>query len=415
MVMEELFHRAGYAYVIGHCNFGLRGAESDMDEDFVRERARNRQVPFYSVRFDTRKYARKHRLSVQMAARELRYQWLEEVSEQQGFPFFATAHHLDDQAETFLINLARGTGIAGLHGILPKSGRLVRPLLFCGRRSINDFAVREGILYREDSSNRSIHYIRNRIRHKIIPQIEKINPAFRDELTRTIDQIRDAEAIYRDTVQRARHEVVKEADGITRIGIDSVMGLGGPVRSWIYELLAPYGFNGIQSSDILASVGGPSGKVFLSASHRLVIDREELLIQPLNEISAGDRPLSFQVTDREGKIGLPVSLQWKTLPASGFRLPESDKAACFDRDKIKGVLVIRRWQKGDRFRPLGMTQYRKLSDFFIDLKVSRPEKEKILLLCHEEEIIWVMGFRIDDRYKVTPDTREILYMEWMAP
>lgn len=409
IVMTELFRQAGIRFAIAHVNFNLRGRESDRDESFVRKLAADLAVPCFVTHFKTRAYARQKGVSTQVAARELRYAWFETLLTTHGYDSMATAHHLDDQVETFLINLARGTGIAGLKGIPARQGTVVRPMLFATRKQLEAFARLQGLSWVEDSSNTSLAYARNRIRHRIIPQMEKLNPAFRDELLSTISHIRDAEAIYRQAIERERARLVSKEQGYSRISIAGLEGLANGM-TYLYEFLAEWGFNASTAKDIWESTQGQPGKTFYSPSHRLVKDREFLIIQPF-KIDHGDASnQSFVVPAFEHILEMdhPIRLDFEVMQAKDLVLSPDPLQAFLDYDKVSFPLILRKWRKGDYFIPLGLKGKSKISDFLINLKLSLPQKEGIWLVCSRDEIAWVVGRRIDDRFKVGPATERAL-------
>lgn len=408
VAMTELFRRAGYRFAIAHCNFGLRGKESDLEEEFVKSLARSCRVTFHCRRFDTLEYAKEYGISVQMAARDLRYQWLEELRSRKGYGYIATAHHLDDEVETFLINLSRGTGIAGLHGIPPLSGRLFRPLLFAWREQIMAFVTEEGLAYREDSSNKENKYRRNRIRHEIIPALEALNPSFRQELSGTMRKIKDAEVIYRQAVMEKTSTLLDRRGEEILIPIAGLKDLS-PLRTWSFELLRPFGFTASGVDSLIAAMDREPGRQLFSPTHRLLIDRDHLIITPLeNPAAPAGEEMAVIPDSREGQLDAPVRLTWSVSGTVPDHFASGTDTASFDKDLLRFPLTLRKWRRGDFFYPLGMGHKKKLSDFFIDNKVPRTRKEKSWLLCSGGAIVWVVGMRIDDRFKVTSDTHEVL-------
>jgi len=404
IVMTDLFHRAGFSFSIAHANFQLRGEESSRDELFVRKLAEKYKVKVFVKHFETAKYARKNKLSIQVAARQLRYEWFDELLVKHGFDRIAAAHHLDDQVETFLINLARGTGIAGLHGILPLQGNIIRPMLFTGRKEIEAYADAQHLEFVEDSSNKSVKYTRNRIRHKVIPELEKINPSFRKALTDTILNIRDAEAIYRNAIEEKRSSIFEVKGESVYIPLKVFFNLK-PLLSWAYELLSPYGFNLSNLKDIIGLKEAVAGKEVVSPTHRLVRDRDYLIIVPGGE--SCEKEYSLHAGDLLQGITSPVKLTFEIMDKAPDKFEDEKNSAYLDFDKLEFPLQIRKWRRGDYFYPLGMSQRKRLSDFFIDLKFSKIDKENQWLLCSGVDIVWVIGQRIDDRYKIMPGTVRI--------
>lgn len=409
VVMTDLFFRSGFSFGMAHVNFALRGEESERDEQFVRNLANKYQSRIFCIRFDARNYARKNKLSVQMAARQLRYDWFRQVAAETGFNYVATAHHLDDQIETFLINLLRGTGIAGLHGIPSRQGIIIRPLLFASRLQLEHYAQDNTLEYVEDSSNASRKYTRNRIRHSIIPQFEKINPAFRNEFAMTIRNIREAEAVYRSIIEKEKNRLLLPHGDGYQIPLD-ILKQYTPIRTWLYEMINPFNFTAAVTNDILHAIDDPSGRIFFSPTHRIVKDRDYLLVDALEkgEDKASNLAASYHIYPSNHVMEYPVKLSLELHSATGFVLTIQPNTACLDYDRLKFPLIIRKWKRGDSFYPLGMKGKKKLSDFFIDQKFSIPQKEKTWLLCCGKDIVWIIGHRIDDRYKITPETMKVL-------
>ncbi len=407
VVMTRLFREAGYSFAIAHCNFNLRGKESDGDENFVRKIAKRYGVPFFSNSFPTTIYAKERGISLQMAARELRYEWFGELLKKENFRFVATAHHLDDQAETFFINLIRGTGIAGLHGILPKQDTLIHPMLFTCRDEILTFAKRNRITYREDSSNSSDKYLRNRIRRQVIPLLKKINPEFPSALKETIHHLRNFEEIGNTLIESVRKRITTRDKARQLIHIAGLRELS-PLETFSWELLSPYGFNRSVISDIISSLDSSPGKIFFSKSHCLTRDRECLIINPIVTILLSK---TYTIEDfvQSKTVHRPVRLSFIKLRKTNVtEIPTSENVASLDLRKLTFPLSIRKWQSGDAFHPFGMKGRKKLSRFFIDEKFSIPEKENTWLLCSGDKIAWVIGHRIDHRFRITSKTREIL-------
>ena len=411
MVMARLMTAAGYDCGIAHCNFSLRGQESDDDETFVRAWAAGRDLPFYFVRFDTKAYAAERSLSVQMAARDLRYAWFRETARAEGYDRIALAHNRNDVAETFLINLSRGTGLRGLTGIPPRRGLLIRPLLFARRDEIEAYARTEGIAWREDSSNRSVRYTRNKIRHEILPAFEELNPSFVDTLAATATRLSATEEVFEKYLDELRPQLLLGQGDRRLIPLEKLRR--APARAAIlFELLSPLGFSPATTGQILRSLDSPPGRQFFSPTHRLLKDRDFLIITPLTGREEQERRYYIE----EGMTGLSEPLRLHITPLTRndtFVIPRDPAVAAIDYDKLSWPLVLRRWQPGDYFRPLGMEGMKKLSDFFIDEKVPRDEKEKIWLISEGDRIVWIPGMRLDDRYKITEKTKKILRIEWL--
>ncbi len=408
VVMADLFSRSGFIFGIAHCNFGLRGRESNADEEFTRKLSERFKVPFYTKRFDTNEYSALHRISVQMAARELRYQWFEEIRSSLKFDCIATAHHLDDQAETFLINLIRGTGISGLHGILPIKGFVVRPLLFCYREDIISYATENGIRYREDSSNLQDKYLRNKIRHKIIPQLVEINPEFRKTLNSEIAILRGWEKVGRKKIIRKSAMLTKKQKGTTVVDLTALKKTSAP-ELYAWEILSSFGFNPDAVNGILGLSAKNSGKTFLSHTHRVVMNRNSLLIMPLGIIKDDAGRL---ISEKTKRISKPLGIKISTIDyRKNEIIPAGREFASLDYDKLKFPLEIRKWKPGDSFHPFGMKGKKKVSDLLIDEKVSLPGKEQTYILCSSGKIAWVIGRRIDQRFSITSKTIKILRLK----
>lgn len=412
MVMAELFHRAGFNFAIAHCNFQLRGAESNQDEQFVASIAESYGVRLFVRNFKTREYAGFNKVSVQMAARTLRYEWFDELIQTEGFKSVATAHHLDDQIETFFINVLRGTGISGLHGILPFRSRIVHPMMFAFRRQIEEFAGDEAIVFREDSSNRSSKYVRNKIRHDLVPLLGEINPEFRKTITTTIDRMRETEMLLSNHIGRVREQVEVLNDGMVSYKIPELLKLQ-PIEVYLYELLQPYNFNRSVTDEIVAALEEMPGKQFFSPTHRAVKDRDLLLIAELGP--AGIAPADvILIEEQNTDIRKPIQLRFsREENTPGLNVSKSGNIAMLDASKLEWPLRLRKWNEGDSFVPYGMTNSKKLSDFFIDNKFSIIEKENVWLLISGNKIVWLIGHRIGNTYRITPETKTILKIELM--
>jgi tRNA(Ile)-lysidine synthase len=423
MVMADLFSRGFHHIAFAHCNFGLRGHESDGDDAFVREMAEKYGVPLFVVRFDETDFRKLEGFSTQMAARKLRYDWFEDVRSQNGYDAIATAHHLDDQVETFFINLSRGTGIAGLHGIQPRLGYVIRPMLFATRGDIEAYAKENHIVYRDDSSNASMKYLRNMIRHELIPVLKKINPDITTAIAGTIHRIGGYEKIGNKVLQQEIAKIRTENGSQVRISIAGLKNLT-PIDLYAWELLSPFGFGNATITNIVESLQHHSGKRFYSSTHRLIRDREHLIVEPLKdavpppasgkgEKTGSKHPMQHAdamifIDQETEKIDTPVQLLFHTVDRTpAFIISTDPSHASIDLDKLTFPLTLRKWRPGDAFFPLGMTKRQKLSDFFINAKIPLTEKENIRVLCSDRKIIWIVGYRIDHRFRVTPETRYI--------
>lgn len=407
IALLTLLVKLGYSCIAAHCNFHLRREESMRDERFAEEYAKTLQVPFLKTDFDTEQYAAANHLSIEMAARELRYNWFEEKRSETGAQAIAVAHHRDDSVETVLMNLVRGTGIRGMSGIRPKNGYVVRPLLCVTRKEITAWLDAGNISYVTDSTNLSDAYTRNFIRLRILPLLEEINPSVRTAIARTADHLSAAEAVYMHVVEQAKAEVLDEGN---RISIPALMHYPSP-DAILYELLKAYNFSRTVSEDIYASLEGEPGKLFFSPTHRLVKDRDYLLLSSIET-----KPeQTYVLSGNEEKWVGPVELSFNRVVISeNFHIRKDKNIAYFDYDKLAFPLTLRTWKDGDWFIPFGMKGRKKLSDYFSDRKFSRFEKERVWLLCSGNDIIWIVGERPDNRYSIGSATKCALIVNFFS-
>lgn len=403
MVLLHLFEKSEFDYGVVHCNFQLRGSDSDKDEEFVRQQVLMHGVPFFNTRFDTEDYARVNGISIEMAARELRYNYFEKIRVENHYDFIATAHHQDDLLETFFLNLSRKTGIRGLTGIKEKSGHIIRPLLFASRSEIEDFAQKNFIGFREDHTNSEMIYQRNFIRHRILPLFQSLNPAFNNNLSETISNLRVTDEVYSFFIQQEKEKVL--SSGKPEISVDVKSLLQFPFSEvLLFEILSEFNFNSKVISQVFQSLENHSGKQFFSKTHRLVKDREQLFITVLPE----SKNQIFYLEEGDVELYAPFSLTIEKITGENFKIIKSPDVACLDKDELEFPLLIRKWQQGDYFQPLGMSGFKKISDFLIDEKIPVHHKENTWLLCSGQKVVWVMGHRIDNRFKITPQTRQII-------
>lgn len=408
VVMARLFHMAGQAFAVAHCQFQLRGAESEEDAAFVQQLAESYGVPFFVRHFETKEYAAQQGVSTQVAARELRYAWFSELCATHGFEYVATAHHLNDSVETMLLHLARGTGIRGLRGIPVRNGQVIRPLSFTTRAEILAFAQEHGLPWREDSSNASDAYTRNVIRHRLVPLMEEINPRFILSAAETMVRLAETEHIQQALLQQWWQEKSRTAqDGVQRIGKQEVLHMPHPEHV-LFLLLEEKGFSPEQCRQLAAGLHGEPGLEVKTETHQALIDRNDLIISPLQAmlptlyIQADD--LMLRLTDGRTLMLMPGG----TAPP----YPDGQTAIVVDSEKLVFPLQLRTWAPGDVFQPFGMGgQAQKLQDFFTNQKLSRLEKDRTWLLQNGDgAIIWVVGFRLDERFKVVSETDKILKM-----
>lgn len=407
MVMLSLFARCGYDIGVAHCNFQLRGRESDEDEVLVAEAATGLGVPCYNKRFATAEEMERTGESMEMAARRLRYDWFAELSEQYGYTVVAIAHQADDSIETFFINLLRGTGLKGLTGISITRGRIIRPLLFASRKDIADYAIANRINFREDSSNRSTKYLRNKIRLGLVPRIREINPKFTDLMRQNIARLTDAQLFITRSIELLRSEIETHEADMNIIDTDKI-DRNYPVEFVIYEMLnTPYGFKGdVVDSLCRALAAETSGRKFYSKEYVAYLDRRKILISP---IKAGDAcEVSVEKGAHRAYCGNSV-LYMEYLDIDNIStLSQPENIALIDADKLEYPLLLRRWTEGDTFVPIGMSGHKKVSDYLIDAKVSMPEKQRQFVLLSGGRIVWVVGRRMSEEFKIDSSTENIL-------
>ena len=395
----------GYKCIAAHCNFNLRGDESSRDEQFTTDFTQRLQVPLCKISFETNKYAQENRLSVEMAARELRYRWFEELLNTYDADAVAVAHHRDDSVETLLINLTRGSGLTGLTGIKPKNGNVVRPLLCVSREDIYAYIENNGLEYVTDSSNSSDIYTRNFIRLKVIPLLEEINPSVKASLARTANHLYDASLIYNHSVEEARRVIIQN----NRLSISALLSFPAPATI-LYEMLKPYGFSRTVCESIFTVLDKDSGKIFYSSTHRLLKDRSDLLI----DVLSGEDNRAYLINLEDDNVDLPVELKPEIVVIKeSYQIEKDKKFAYFDFDKLSFPLVLRHWQEGDWFVPFGMKGKKKISDYFSDKKFSLFDKEKTWLLCSGQDVIWIVGERTDNRYRIEKTTKRVLKLKFI--
>ncbi|HZW78719.1 MAG TPA: tRNA lysidine(34) synthetase TilS [Flavobacteriaceae bacterium] len=396
MVLVHLMDRLEYKIALVHCNFQLRGKESDRDEMFVVGTANKMGIPVYSDTFETEKFAKKHRMSVQLAARNLRYTRFSELLEKFDYDYLVTAHHLDDDLETFLINLSRGTGLKGLTGIPKKNNKIIRPLLQFSKEEIISYARKENILWREDSSNDTDDYVRNNLRHHVIPSLKESNIGFLKNYATTRSHLQAAQRLLEDYATLVQRLVIEEKDDSLHFDLIKLQGLPN-YKDLLFLLLSDFGFT--SWPDIQKLVSAETGKRVFSSSHRLLKNRGTLILSQITTSS----DFSYEVS-KDG-IKTPINL---TITEVDFIDDAGADIIFADEEKLHFPLVLRRWQEGDVFYPFGMQGKKKLSKFFKDEKYSQLDKERQWLLCNGNDILWVVGKRMDERFKITEETRTIL-------
>jgi tRNA(Ile)-lysidine synthase len=400
MVMLNMFHQSGYFIAVAHCNFQLRGAESDGDEEFVRARCSHLKVPFYSIQFDTNNYAWENNISIQIAARQLRYAWFEELLEQEKLDKLATAHHLNDSLETVLLNLCKGTGVQGLAGIPLENRFIIRPMLFTSRSEVEAYATKERIEWREDSSNLTDDYQRNFLRHQIIPLLREINPSLENTFYNTLEKVRGGVELMSLSLKELEKSFVKTLNGKTFIKKEVFHHLryAAPV---LWEMIKGFGFNLEQCEEIIQSIHSQSGKKFLASSHQLIVDRESLII-------SAHQDSWIQTEIEEGQSGAKLGPWHLAINECEAVVNSNRYEAILDAEKLHFPLSWRKWKAGDSFCPLGMDHHKKISDFLIDQKISIADKDSVTILESKGEIVWVVGHRVDNRFKITDRTKKAI-------
>ncbi len=400
----------GYNCITAHCNFHLRMEESNQDEVFVHNLAHSYSTPFYSIDFETTKYAELHKISIEMAARDLRYAWFDEILEKSGSQAIAIAHHIDDSIETMLMNLVRGTGIRGLAGIQPRNKNVVRPLLSCTREELENYLVEHKLEHVEDSSNQENNYTRNKFRNELLPLLTVINPSARENLYKSLGNLEGNLAVYEHAISEITKTIVDKSGTDIQISIDK-LNEQVHVPTVLFELLLPYGFGSLQSEQIASVLNAESGKVFYSETHRLVKDRKYLIISAKNIKKNNYYSISQSITEIISPIHLTIT---KIIIDDTFLPSKLPDCVHIDASLLEFPLELRQWNEGDVFYPFGMTQKKKLSDYFIDQKFSIPEKEQCWLLVSGEKIVWIVGHRLDNRFRISEKTREVIEFQLIS-
>lgn len=426
MVLADLLLKTKVEFVAAHCNFHLRGEESDGDEKFVRDYAERNGIQCFVKHFETEKYAAEQGVSIEMAARDLRYAWFEELRQQLGYDIIAVAHHADDQAETFFINLLRGAGLNGLKGMKPQNGVIIRPLLWASREQIRQYAVESQITWHEDHTNAESVYLRNKIRNQLLPTFDELQPEARQGLYKSLEHLSAENELYRALLKEKLAQIVEREGEIQRLPYSKIIkaevpepsvpelveGVEGPTSSFqlLFEWLRQYGFNTDQCHFIYDAIGTGVGNQYCSATHRLVIGRYELQLYEIKEKKDDE----IQIGIGEEEILSPFHLCFSKLERTAdFIIDKSSEVAQLDADKIQFPLILRHWLHGDRFHPLGMKGSKLLSDFFVDQKFTEYQKQNVwLLVSAGGDILWVVGYRLDDRFKITDDTKTVFECRW---
>ncbi|AZJ34811.1 tRNA lysidine(34) synthetase TilS [Tenacibaculum singaporense] len=402
VVLTHLLHQLQFNTSLAHCNFQLRGKESDLDELFIKELGKSLNIQTFTTRFNTNEYTTKNKLSTQLAARELRYSWFDSLSKENNFDYILTAHHADDNLETFLINLSRGTGLEGLTGIPSINKNIIRPLLIFSREEIITFAKKNNIEWREDESNSETKYLRNKIRHQIVPTLKELNDSVLKNFNKTIDHLKESQQIIDDKIADITHEIVSKEGDLLKINIEKLLKLSNP-KAYLYQLLKSYKFT--EWNDVYNLIYAQSGKQILTKFYTLLKDRDFLLLLRTNEKSSFEKEY-FIIREENKEITAPIKLQLKKV----LKKTNINKENIYvDYELLNFPLKLRRWKSGDFFYPKGMIGRKKVSKYFKDEKISIVNKNKIWLLCSSKnEVIWIVGKRQDRRFLPTEKTTKLL-------
>lgn len=404
MVMVDLFHKLSFEIVIAHCNFQLRGVESFEDQNFVQNYAEANEIKLFVTQFDTEAFAKDYKLSTQVAARELRYNWFYELLETEKFDYVLTAHHADDNLETFLINLVRGTGLDGLTGIPAQNENVIRPLLIFSRQEIEQYAKENNIDWREDSSNASDKYLRNKIRHNLVPILKELNTDFLSSFHKTQVYLQESKTMVEDASIMVYQQVAKESGEDIHFDLNKLQQLPN-YKSYLYQWLREFGF--LAWEDIYDLVESQSGKQVFSNEFRLLKNRDFLILSPIN---IEDKKEEYYIFKDQKEIDSPLNLSFSKVADIGI---VSNRAIFVDEDKLHFPLVLRRWDEGDTFQPFGMEgKSKKVSKIFKDEKLSLIDKENIWLLCSDDTIVWIIGIRQDERFKIEKTTKKRVQIQW---
>jgi tRNA(Ile)-lysidine synthetase-like protein len=403
MVMLHLFQQLDYEIGIAHCNFQLRGMESFEDQNFVQEYASANDIPVFITQFDTKAFAEDYKVSTQVAARELRYNWFYELLETEKFDYILTAHHADDNLETFLINLSRGTGLEGLTGIPEQNDRVIRPLLAFSQEEMEEYATINDIQWREDSSNASDKYLRNKIRHHLVPMLKELNPNFLSSFHKTQTYLQEAQVMVEDASIMIYQQVAKQEDDTIYFDLKKLKKLPN-YKSYLHQWMKEFGFSAWE--DIYDLVESQSGKYVFSPEYRLLKDRDSLILSPINFVNEKEE---YSIDENQKEVNIPLNLTFCKVADISLT---TNSAIFVDADKLQFPLVLRHWNEGDSFQPFGMNgKSKKVSKLFKDEKLSLLEKENSWLLCSNDQIVWIIGLRQDERFRIENTTKNILKIQ----
>lgn len=403
VVLTHLMQQLNFNISLAHCNFQLRGNESDLDESSINKLSKELSIKAFIIRFDTNAYSKKNKLSTQIAARKLRYDFFEKLINEHEFDYVLTAHHADDNLETFLINLTRGTGLEGLTGIPEKNGNIIRPLLHFSRANILLFAKENNITWREDKSNSEQKYLRNKLRHAVVPVLKEINPSLLTSFNKTSTYLQESLAIVNDKIKEVSREIIIKEGAVLKFDIQKITNLPNP-KAYLYQLLKECNFK--EWNKVYELLNAQSGKYLRTNSHVLLKDRDFLVLSLLTKSEVDLEEVYYIEENLEGNNSFPINIE-----LSNEKKVEGDlkKSILVDKNLVFYPLVVRKWQRGDFFYPSGMHGKKKISKYFKDEKLSLLEKQNIWLLCNKEnQIIWVMGLRQDRRFQINDNTKSII-------
>ncbi len=407
VTLADLFHRLGCRFDLAHCNFSLRGAASDADQAFVEHLASSLQVACHVKTFDTEQYASGKGISLQMAARDLRYGWFAELAAT-GYDAVAVAHNRNDDVETLLLNLARGCGLRGLTGMKARQDKVIRPLLFATRSEIQEYASLRKLEWREDASNASDKYLRNRIRHHVVPELTRVNPAFLQHAADMMNRLGQTEKLFGMFIDEVRTRHCTRQAGRFLIDIAGICEYPA-AETLLYELLREFGCTDLHTVPILESFAATPGKRFYTRTHCITRDRTHLVVTPLSKLSDGE----WRIDADTGAVSDPLQLRFRHFQAEDYIIPRVASIASLDAGCLEFPLILRRWKQGDRFQPLGLSGHKKISDYLINNKVPLPDKDHTWVIESGGNIVWLVGHRIDDRVKITPATATVLQIEYL--
>lgn len=410
MVLAAILLELNVEFALAHCNFHLRADESNADEAFVADWAKDNNIPLFIQHFDTNKILEEEGGNLQEVARSLRYNWFEQLRIDNDYDYIATAHHADDSIETLLMNFFKGTGIKGLHGILLKQGNVIRPLIKLTRDQINNYASDQKISWREDSSNRKLDYTRNKIRHQLMPVLKDIFPNVAANLQGNIERLKDAGTIYDVQIEKLTKKLMEQRGSEYYIPVRKLKNIQ-PLSTIIYEILKPFNFLPSQTQQVLQLLQAETGKYVSSSTHRIIRNRELLIIAAQRTEEASFVLVEEQEIEagNEKNIGhFKLKFEAQTFDGDIINLPQANTIAAIDYTELTFPLIIRPWKQGDYFYPLGMKKKKKIARFLIGQKIPLHEKERIWVVESDKRIVWVIGQRLDDRFKIKPHTKKLL-------